>query len=180
MKVTTFDIKGLKLIEPDVFRDERGFFMESYNKTRFTKIGISDVFVQDNHSRSSKNVLRGLHFQVPPFAQSKLVRVTSGEVVDVAVDLRADSATYGQWQAVKLNDRNNNIFYVPEGFAHGFVVLSDTADFLYKVNNIYSKEHDGGIIWNDKDINIDWEIDNPMVSDKDSKLLTLKEFNSPF
>jgi len=167
MVFTETKISGLFVIEPKVFTDPRGFFLESYNQKTFADNGINIAFVQDNHSRSSKDVLRGLHFQKPPFAQDKLIRVTSGEVFDVAVDIRPGSKTYGQYESVILSAENHKMFLIPAGFAHGFCVLSDTADFLYKCSNYYSKESEGGIIYNDPDLNIPWPIQNPILSDKD-------------
>lgn len=167
MRFAATSIKDLFVIEPMVFEDERGFFLESYNKKEFADNGIDVEFVQDNHSRSSKDILRGLHFQKPPFAQDKLVRVTKGEVLDVAVDIRRDSPTFGKWAKVLLSEQNKKMFFVPKGFAHGFLVLSETADFLYKVTNYYNKDSEGGIIWNDPDLKIDWGIDEPILSEKD-------------
>lgn len=164
------------LIEPKVFGDERGFFMESYQKSEFVTNGIDVNFIQDNHSKSIKGVLRGLHYQLAPRAQAKLVRCTRGEIFDVAVDIRKDSKTYGKWVGEMLSEENKRMLFIPEGFAHGFVVLSDTAEFLYKVDNEYSPEHDRGIRWNDPDINIDWGIDfEPLVSEKDAKQPFLKD-----
>ena len=181
MQFETFDIEGLVLIKPTVFEDERGFFMETYSKKRYREEGGIDVeFVQDNHSRSSKGVLRGLHFQKPPFAQDKLVRVTQGEVLDIAVDIRKDSPTYGKWKSIVLSEQNKNIFYIPQGFAHGFLVLSEKCDFEYKVSNYYSKESEEGIMWNDPDLGVDWGISEPTVSEKDSKNQAFKELDSPF
>ena len=167
MVFTETKISGLFVVEPKVFVDPRGFFLESYNQKTFADNGINITFVQDNHSRSSKNVLRGLHFQKPPFAQDKLIRVTSGEVFDVAVDIRPGSKTYGQYESVILSAENHKMFLIPAGFAHGFCVLSDTADFIYKCSNYYSKESEGGIIYNDPDLNIPWPIQNPILSEKD-------------
>lgn len=180
MKFQELSIKGVFSITPSVFEDERGFFMESYNNNIFKNNGIDIKFIQDNHSRSSKGILRGLHFQRPPFAQTKLVRVVKGEVLDVAVDLRTNSPTFGKYEIVRLSEKNKMMFLVPQGFAHGFVVLSDSADFLYKVDNYYSKEHDGGVVWNDPDINIDWQISKPILSEKDKMLPTLKELDKIF
>jgi dTDP-4-dehydrorhamnose 3,5-epimerase len=171
-------IQGLVEILPKVFEDPRGFFYESYNKKIFFDNGIDIEFVQDNRSRSNFNTLRGLHFQLPPFAQDKLVRVTSGEVLDVAVDIRANSPTFGQYETVSLSADKKNMFFIPKGFAHGFIVLSESADFEYKVSNFYSKEHDRGIVWNDPTINIDWNTDTPLLSDKDSKLPFLQDIVS--
>ena len=169
------DLKGLFLIKPKVYYDERGFFMETYTKKDFEEHGIRDNFVQDNHSFSIKNTLRGLHFQKKPYAQSKLVRCISGEIMDVAVDLRKNSGTFGKFAKVILSSENKNMLYIPEGFAHGFLVLSDYAEIIYKVNNFYSKEADSGIIWNDPDIGIDWPIENPIISQKDKSLPRLRD-----
>lgn len=176
MNFKKLSLNGLVLIEPQVFEDERGFFMETYNKKVFIENGINVDFVQDNHSRSSFGVLRGLHFQKPPFAQDKLVRVTSGEVLDVAVDVRPESPTFGKWEAIHLSAQNKNIFFIPKGFAHGFYVLSETVDFEYKVSNFYSKESEAGIIWNDPDLNVTWYSNGvPVVSQKDQVLPKFKE-----
>ncbi|ONN27377.1 dTDP-4-dehydrorhamnose 3,5-epimerase [Thermosipho affectus] len=177
-KVST-PIEGLYIIEPTVFGDNRGFFMESWNKKEFSEIGLDIDFVQDNHSRSKKDVLRGLHFQVK-YPQGKLVRVVRGIVFDVAVDLRKNSPTFGKWYGVILSEENKKMFYIPEGFAHGFLVLSDEADFLYKTTEYYYPEYDAGVIWNDPDINIKWPfeeygIKEPILSEKDKKLPQLKE-----
>ena len=171
MKVTSLKISDVKLIEPDVFEDERGFFYESFNQQKFNEaIGENITFVQDNHSKSSKGVLRGLHYQEAPFAQGKLVRVISGEVFDVAVDIRQDSPTYGQWVSEVLSGENKKQLWIPEGFAHGFLTISDAAEFLYKTTNFYNKESDRSIHWKDNDFRIDWpEVDKPVVtSEKDS------------
>lgn len=180
-----FDFKKLEipdviLVQPKIFEDERGFFVESYKESDFHKFGILDNFIQDNHSKSSKNVLRGLHYQLNPKAQSKLVRCTKGEIFDVAVDIRKNSATYGKWVGVKLSDKNMNMLYVPEGFAHGFAVLSEEAEVLYKTSNEYSYEHDTGIFWNDPEIGINWNIDNPIISEKDKKAPLLKDAKNNF
>ena len=156
--------------------------MESFNSEWFNKNVSETNFIQDNESKSSKGVLRGLHFQTPPFSQAKLVRVIQGEVLDVAVDLRKDSPTYGQHHSIILSEENKKHFFVPRGFAHGFVVLSDTAIFSYKVDNVYSPEHDSGLMWNDTTLNIDWKIDNNLIqlSDKDKCQGTINDFKSPF
>ena len=157
MKVTTLKIPDVKLFEPDVFEDERGFFYESFNQQKFNKaIGENITFVQDNHSRSSKGVLRGLHFQEAPFAQGKLVRVIIGKVYDVAVDIRKNSSTYGKWVAEILSEENKRQLWIPEGFAHGFLTLSNEAEFLYKTTNFYSKIHEKTLAWNDPDFKITW------------------------
>ena len=172
-------IAGLVVVEPDVFTDDRGFFMESYNQQVFAQNGIDVNFVQDNHSQSTKCVLRGLHFQKPPFAQDKLIRCTRGEVFDVAVDLRPGSVTFGQYESVVLSETNKTMFFIPKGFAHGFLVLSDIADFQYKCSNFYHKESEGGLFWNDPDLNINWpQLDNLILSDKDKLWPTLKEFKT--
>lgn len=155
------------LIQPKLIEDERGFFAESYNEEVFAANGIHIKFVQDNHSRSTQGVLRGLHFQRPPMAQDKLVRVVEGEVFDVAVDIRPHSPTFGKWVGGYLSAENFNMLLIPKGFAHGFVVLSPTCQFLYKTSNVYSAEHDGGVLWNDPAIGIQWPVSNPTLSAKD-------------
>ena len=179
--VETCEIEGLKIITPTVFGDNRGYFMETYNYNDFKEAGIDQVFVQDNQSASKKGVLRGLHFQ-KQFPQDKLVRVIKGEVYDVAVDLRKGSPTYGQWEGVHLSAENKRQFYVPEGFAHGFVVLSDVATFNYKCTDFYAPEYDGVIPWNDKDVNIQWPIEglDILLSEKDKNHKPLKEQDLPF
>ena len=170
-------IEGVYIIKPTVFGDERGYFMETYHANEFKEAGLDMAFVQDNHSKSRKGVLRGLHFQYTE-PQGKLVRVIKGEVFDVAVDLRRDSPTYGKWEGVKLSEENKKQFYVPEGFAHGFLVLSDEAEFIYKCTNFYNPDDEGGILWNDPDIGIKWpvdHIDEVILSEKDKQLKTLKE-----
>ena len=171
MKVTSLKIPDVKLIEPDVFEDERGFFYESFNQQNFNEaIGQNITFVQDNHSKSKKGVLRGLHYQEAPFAQGKLVRVVSGEVFDVAVDVRKDSPTYGQWIAEVLSGENKKQLWIPEGFAHGFLTLSNEAEFLYKTTNFYNKESEQSIHWKNNEFNIDWpEVEERVLtSEKDS------------
>jgi dTDP-4-dehydrorhamnose 3,5-epimerase len=173
-------LKGLMIIKPSVFPDDRGFFMETYNQKVFADNGISVNFVQDNHSRSTKGVFRGLHFQKPPFAQDKLVRCTRGEVLDIAVDIRANSPTFGQYETVVLSEENKNMFFIPAGFAHGFLVLSDVADFQYKCSNFYNKESEGGIIWNDAEIDLALPDIDLILSDKDKLWPTLSEIkNNP-
>lgn len=170
-------IDGLVIIEPSVFGDHRGYFMETYNEEEFHKAGLTMRFVQDNESKSCKGVLRGLHFQTK-FSQGKLVRVTRGEVYDVAVDLRNGSPTYGQWAGVLLTEANKTMFYIPEGFAHGFLVVSDEAVFNYKCTNLYAPEYDGGIRWNDPEVGIEWPletIDEVLLSEKDGQLPFLSE-----
>jgi dTDP-4-dehydrorhamnose 3,5-epimerase len=179
---TETEIKGVYIIEPKVFGDHRGYFMETYNYEDFKKAGLDMVFVQDNQSKSKKGVLRGLHYQKPN-PQGKLVRVISGEVFDVAVDLRKDSATYGKWQGVLLSAENKKQFYVPEGFAHGFVVLSEEAEFVYKCTDLYHPEFEGSVAWNDANIGIEWPISNMekvLLSDKDKVAPYLIESNIQF
>ncbi|HNZ84265.1 MAG TPA: dTDP-4-dehydrorhamnose 3,5-epimerase [Candidatus Woesebacteria bacterium] len=172
-------IDGLVIIKPSVFEDDRGFFLESYNQKVFADNGINANFVQDNHSRSTKGVLRGLHFQTPPFSQDKLIRCTRGEVFDVAVDIRPGSPTFGQYHSVTLSEDNKIMFFIPQGFAHGFLVLSDIADFQYKCSNLYHKDSEGGLLWNDPKLNIDWpKVDHLILSDKDKLWPTLKEFKT--
>ncbi|MBX2807995.1 MAG: dTDP-4-dehydrorhamnose 3,5-epimerase [Cellvibrionaceae bacterium] len=167
-------LPGVVIIEPKVFGDERGFFLESFQKQRYAdKLGIALDFVQDNHSRSRRGVLRGLHFQRTK-PQGKLVRVVSGEVYDVAVDINPDSSSYGQYAAVHLSAENKRQFWVPPGYAHGFVVLSDTADFEYKCTDYYDPDDEGSLMWNDPEVGIPWPIDNPQLSAKDSAAPALK------
>lgn len=169
------EIPGVILINPRVFEDERGFFMETYKKSDFEKAGIRGEFIQDNHSKSKYGVLRGLHFQREPYAQAKIVRCIRGVIYDVAVDLRRNSPTFGKWVGVILSEHNKYQLYIPRGFAHGFLVLSDEAEVVYKVDNIYAPDYEGGLIWNDPDVNIQWPADNPIVSPKDQRWPTLKE-----
>ncbi len=175
--VETCHIEGLKVITPKVFGDERGYFMETYNLQDFEEVGIPQVFVQDNQSASKKGVLRGLHFQIH-YPQDKLVRVIRGEVFDVAVDLREGSATYGQWFGVRLSEENKKMFFIPKGFAHGFLVLSDYAEFTYKCTDFYHPNDEGGIIWNDPEIGVEWPLEEGVeliFSEKDRKWPTLSE-----
>lgn len=175
MKIVETSILDLKIIEPKIFGDERGFFLETFQTERYQAvIGPDLTFVQDNHSRSAKNVLRGLHFQKTK-PQGKLVRVVRGEVFDVAVDIRKDSPTYGEWEGVVLSEQNKRQFWVPPGFAHGFVVLSDTADFEYKCTDFYDPSDEGSLMWNDPDIAIDWPCDTPVLSEKDAVAAYFKE-----
>lgn len=178
IKVTTCDIEGLKVIEPKVFGDARGYFFESYDYNDYAAAGITQEFVQDNQSASKKGVLRGLHFQ-KNFPQDKLVRVINGEVFDVAVDLREGSKTYGKWFGVVLSAENKKQFFIPKNFAHGFVVLSDYAEFAYKCTDFYHPDDEGGIIWNDPDIGIDWPVEDEselIFSDKDQKWPQFKDY----
>lgn len=182
MKVTKTDIEGVVIIEPRVFDDARGYFFESYSKRVFDAEVAPVDFVQDNESRSGYGVMRGLHFQRPPYTQAKLVRCVEGRVLDVAVDLRKDSPTYGKHVAVELSADNHRQFFVPRGFAHGFAVLSETAVFQYKCDNYYAPEADGGISIKDESLGIDWRIDpaNSLLSEKDTMHPMLKDFESPF
>ncbi len=180
MEIIETKIPGLVIVKPTVYEDKRGYFFESYNKEMFLRNGIDQNFVQDNESKSAKGVLRGLHFQKPPFAQGKLVRVMRGAVLDVAVDLRKGSTTYGQWASVELNHDNKWMYWVPPGFAHGFVTLEDDTVFFYKCTNVYNKDSEGSIVWNDPDLNIDWQIDNPVLSEKDKNGPLFKDFITPF
>ncbi|MDA9241843.1 dTDP-4-dehydrorhamnose 3,5-epimerase [Flavobacteriaceae bacterium] len=180
MKINKTFIEDLLIIEPQLFKDERGFFYESYNKSSLDKI-IKTNFVQDNESKSKKGVIRGLHFQAPPFDQTKLVRCVSGNILDVAVDLRTNSKTYGKSFSIELSSENNKQLFVPKGFAHGFQVLSEIAIVNYKVDEYYNPDSDYGIIWNDKVLSIDWNPDiKPIISIKDLKLISFKELKSPF
>ena len=180
MKINKTFIEDLLIIEPPLFKDERGFFYESYNKKKLDKI-INIVFVQDNESKSYKGVIRGLHFQKPPFEQTKLVRCICGKILDVVVDIRKNSKTYGKYFSIELSSENNKQLFVPKGFAHGFQTLSEEAIVNYKVDNFYNPKSDSGIIWNDKDLSINWSLDlKPILSEKDLKLISFKELKSPF
>jgi dTDP-4-dehydrorhamnose 3,5-epimerase len=172
MPFHTCSIAGLVIVEPTVFKDSRGYFFESYNETVFRQNGIDTTFVQDNQSRSSYGVIRGLHYQQPPYAQAKLVRVLEGAILDVAVDIRKESPTYGQHFAIELTAENNKQLFLPEGFAHGFSVLSEIAVVLYKCNAFYNKASEGGILYNDPELNIDWRINesDAIISEKDAVL----------
>ena len=182
MKFIKTEIEDIFIIEPSVFGDDRGYFLESFNLEKFEENVCKIKFVQDNESKSSKGVLRGLHFQKPPFNQAKLVRCVEGRVMDVAVDVRKGSPTYGKHVAVELTGENKKQLFVPRGFAHGFSVLSETAVFAYKVDNTYAPASDSGIIWNDKDLKINWGLKESEIklSDKDKNLISLKDFDSPF
>jgi dTDP-4-dehydrorhamnose 3,5-epimerase len=174
MNVIETKIPDVKIIEPKVFGDNRGFFMETWNERVFREAGIEATFVQDNHSRSVRNTLRGLHYQLPPHAQGKLVRVTRGEVFDVAVDIRRDSSTFGQWVGEYLSEDNKRMLWIPPGFAHGFLVTSDTADFQYKCTEFYAPRFERSIHWADKELNINWPLepgDLPLISQKDNEAI---------
>lgn len=176
-----FDIEGLVVIEPRRFHDDRGYFFESFNEQKYAELlGEDVVFVQDNVSCSKKNVLRGLHFQNPPFAQGKLVSVVKGKVLDVAVDLRKDSPTYGQHEIIELSAENGLQFYIPPGFAHGFVALEEDTLFSYKCTNYYSPSHEDTLLWNDSKLDIDWKCSAPLVSEKDKIGKKIDTFVSPF
>jgi dTDP-4-dehydrorhamnose 3,5-epimerase len=177
MKIIETKIKDLIIIEPKVYSDGRGYFFETYQEQRYKENGIPYKFVQDNRSKSIKGVLRGLHFQKTK-PQGKLVSVTSGEVLDVAVDLRINSETFGSYESVVLTEDNKRQFFVPPGFAHGFLVLSDTAEFTYKCTDYYDPADEGGIIWNDPELAIDWGVDIPALSEKDQSLHTFSEYKS--
>tara|TARA_B100000989_G_C19530392_1_gene469358 strand:+ start:1800 stop:2351 length:552 start_codon:yes stop_codon:yes gene_type:complete len=182
MKVKKTKIKDLLIIEPRIYNDSRGFFFESYNQKIYDKSGIESKFVQDNESFSKRGTLRGFHFQKPPHAQSKLVRCSFGKVLDIAIDIRLNSPTYGHHVKVILSDKNKKQFYIPNGFAHAFLVLSDYAIFNYKVDNFYNPSSDSGIFWDDPSLNIDWGIDKSEIitSKKDSELKLINDLNSPF
>jgi len=182
MEIIKTPIEGLLVIEPQVFRDARGYFVETYNEERYQQAGISARFVQDNQSCSSYGVVRGLHFQRPPYTQAKLVCCTQGKVLDVAVDLRKGSPTYGQWYSVELSEENKRQFFIPRGFAHGFSVLSNMAVFTYKCDNLYHPEADGGILLSDPDLKINWQVpaEERILSEKDQKHPLLKDLNNPF
>ena len=180
MKVDETPIEGLLIIQPDVYFDERGYFLETYNKEKWKELGINFDFLQDNQSQSSKGVLRGLHFQNPPYAQGKLVSVIAGAVIDIAVDLRRKSKTYGSYFALELSEQNKTIFWIPPGFAHGFVSLQDNTIFSYKCTQVYNKHSEASIRWDDPDLAIDLKIQNPIISEKDRNAPFFKEYISMF
>ena len=180
MQIEKTEIEGLLIIRPKVFEDDRGHFFESFNKNIFLKNGLALEFVQNNQSLSNKNVLRGLHFQSPPFAQGKLIRVIKGSVLDIAVDIRKSSPTYGKHLVINLSEQNKMMFYIPEGFAHGFLTLEDNTIFSYKCTNFFNKESEGSLLWDDLDLNINWGITDPILSDKDKVAPLFNSFNSPF
>lgn len=181
MKTEITSFEGLHIIHPSVFHDNRGYFFESFNKKKFIDLtGYTKEFVQDNQSLSAKNVLRGLHFQAPPFAQAKLVRVVRGSVLDIAVDIRKKSPTYGKYISLVLSDENNLSLFIPEGFAHGFITLEENTIFIYKCSEFYNKESERTIMWNDKDLQIDWKVSNPLISPKDQEGILFSNFNTPF
>ncbi|MEI6682681.1 MAG: dTDP-4-dehydrorhamnose 3,5-epimerase [Bacteroidota bacterium] len=180
MEIIHTPLDGLLIIKPDLFADERGYFFESFNLEKFTAAGLDLKFVQDNESMSKKGVLRGLHYQAPLFGQGKLVRVIRGAVLDVAVDIRKNSPTYGKWESVVLTGQNKWMYWIPEGFAHGFVTLEDDTIFFYKCTNVYNKASEGSIHWNDPDLNIDWGESDPLISAKDMAAPRFSELVSPF
>lgn len=180
MEVVETPLQGLLLIKPRIFTDTRGYFFESYNINDFHKVGITVPFVQDNQSLSNKGALRGLHFQNPPHAQDKLVRVIKGSVLDVVVDIRKNSPTYGRHYKVELSGDNNLALFVPKGFAHGFVCLEDNTLFYYKCSDVYNPGAESGLLWNDPVLGIDWGIENPVVSDKDLKYTDFNSFSTLF
>lgn len=180
MEVKQTTIPGLLIIQPDIFNDARGYFFESYNKEKFRQIGIDAEFLQDNQSMSAKGTLRGLHFQNPPFAQGKLLSVIKGSVMDVAVDIRKHSEFYGKYFSIKLSEKNKTMFWIPPGFAHGFVSLEDNTIFSYKCTQVYNKPSEGSVRWNDPYLNIDWNIDEPLISEKDLLAPYFAELKSMF
>lgn len=180
MELINTPLKDLVVLQPKVFADERGYFFESYSKAAFEKLGLTLNFVQDNQSLSGKGVLRGLHFQNNPFAQGKLVRVITGAVYDVAVDIRKNSPTYGKWFGIELTEENKTMMYIPEGFAHGFVTLKDQTIFSYKCTNVYNKASEDCLLWSDTDLRIDWKISDPILSEKDLLGKKFREFESLF
>ncbi len=180
MKVTKTDFNGLLIIEPRVFHDDRGYFFESWNKQTFFDAGIPYDFVQDNQSSSAVDVIRGLHFQVPPHAQGKLVRVSRGSVLDVAVDLRRNETTYGKHFKIHLNDKDHKMVFIPPGFAHGFKTLEEHTLFVYKCTDVYARETERSIRWDDPELGIDWETTNPQLSEKDRIAPLFRDFVSPF
>ena len=176
MNITTTSLEGVLIIEPRVFKDSRGFFMETYNENRYTGAGVDIAFVQDNLSHSVRGTVRGLHFQIRR-PQDKLIQVITGEIFDVAVDIRPGSETFGQWEGVYLSDQNNHQLFIPKGFAHGFCVLSEFALFAYKCSEFYAPDDEGGILWSDPDIGIDWPVENPIISEKDKYFPCLSDLS---
>ena len=180
MQVIQTPFEGLKIIKPSVYPDERGYFFESWNQQAFAKAGIDASFVQDNQSCSSKDTLRGMHFQIPPFEQGKLVRVITGRVLDVVVDLRKSQPTFGKYFGVELTASEKNMLWIPPGFAHGFLTLEDNSIFAYKCTGLYSREHERCIHWNDPQLNIQWGCNSPLTSPRDQAAPLFKDFVSPF
>lgn len=180
MEIIKTPIKGLLVIKPNIFGDERGYFFESWSKKSYKDIGLDLDFVQDNQSLSQRGVLRGLHFQNPPYAQGKLVRVIKGAVIDVVVDIRKDSTTYGKHFAINLSEDNKKVLWIPEGFAHGFVSLENDTIFNYKCTEVYNKESEGCLFWDDADLDINWGVPSPLVSEKDMAAMSFKDLKSQF
>lgn len=180
MKIEKTFIEGLLIIQPTVFGDHRGYFLESFRKDKLEQEGVTSDFVQDNQSMSKKDILRGLHFQKPPYAQGKLVQVIKGAVLDVAVDIRKNSPTYGKHVAIELNEENKTMFWIPPGFAHGFLTLKDDTIFAYKCTNYYNPASEGSIAWDSTSLNIDWGISSPILSEKDKNAIDFSAFSSPF
>lgn len=180
MEFSKTEIEGLVVITPNVFKDDRGYFFESYNKSVFQEQGITANFVQDNQSMSQQGVLRGLHFQKPPYSQAKLVSVIKGSVLDVVVDIRGGSPTYGKYFSIVLSEENKKMLFVPEGFAHGFLTLESDTIFSYKCSNFYNKQSEDAILWNDSDLAINWDINNPVLSNKDKIAKSFNDFITPF
>lgn len=180
MKTIKTNVPDLLIVEPKVFRDERGYFFEAHNQKKLKEAGLDVTFVQDNESKSQRGVLRGLHFQKPPYAQGKLVRVIKGAVLDIAVDIRKGSPAFGKYHAVKITEENKKMFWIPPGFAHGFVTLEDETIFFYKCTDYYNKESEASIFWNDPNLNIDWGVEDPVISEKDQKAPYFAHFDSPF
>lgn len=181
MNFTKGKIEGIQIIELKPISDSRGFFMRAYDREIFAQHGLDRNWVQENHSRSEqKGTIRGLHFQMPPYSETKLIRCIKGSVLDVFVDLRLNSPTFGQWDSVVLSEENKKYAYVPRGFAHGFCTLTEISEVLYKVDSIYKPDYEAGLIWNDGDLNIDWKTESPILSEKDRKNITLKEFISKY
>ena len=177
MEIKERKLKGTFQITLNPHLDNRGFFMRTYDISIFKDRGIDRKWVQENHSRSEeKGIIRGLHFQLPPFSETKLVRCIKGAVLDVFVDLRKDSKTFGQWDSIELSEKNKKMIYIPRGFAHGFCTLTNVSEVLYKVDNFYTPTAEKGLLWNDKEVNIEWPVENPILSNKDSKNLSLQEF----
>jgi len=177
MEIQERKLNGVYEISLSPIRDERGFFMRTFDARIFRDAGLEREWLQENHSRSErKGIIRGLHFQFPPYAETKLVRCIRGAVLDVFVDLRAGSPTFGQWDALELSESNQKMVFIPRGFAHGFCTLTEESEVLYKVDNVYSREHEGGLLWSDPDLGIDWPADTPILSEKDQKNLTLAQF----
>ncbi|MCB0734222.1 MAG: dTDP-4-dehydrorhamnose 3,5-epimerase [Flavobacteriales bacterium] len=180
MEILNVPISGLKVILPKVFGDHRGYFFESYNETAFQNAGLPTHFVQDNQSMSHKGALRGMHFQIPPGAQGKLVRVIQGSVLDVVIDIRKSSPTYGKHFAIELSGENKKMFWIPEGFAHGFLTLEDNTIFSYKCTDVYRPDLEMGLPWDDAELQIDWGVQQPLLSEKDTQHRSFSGFNSPF